>query len=174
MFRQYIESTNVKSETFSIKALIDNTVSKIKQDFENEDIELNIQNDIQNLVIGDSFRIKAVLSQLIGSAIINSIKNCKIAINVNQNSKILQFTVQNTCLSISKEKLQRINAELENQDLEIYRELGEGLAFIKHLTHQIKGSLRVTEQSNYITFLFEVPIPYKLGSKYEKRKVSKK
>ncbi|WP_232297009.1 ATP-binding protein [Candidatus Orientia mediorientalis] len=54
--------------------------------------------------------------------------------------------------------MQRINAELENQDLEIYRELGKGLAFIKHLTHQMKGSLRVTEQSSYITFSFEVPI----------------
>ncbi|KJV54613.1 hypothetical protein OCHUTO_1119, partial [Orientia chuto str. Dubai] len=57
-----------------------------------------------------------------------------------------------------KEKLQRINAELENQDLTIHQELGEGLAFIKHLTLQMKGSLRVAEQSNYITFSFEVPI----------------
>ncbi|KJV54698.1 hypothetical protein OCHUTO_1100 [Orientia chuto str. Dubai] len=113
LFRQYIESTNVKSETFSIKALIDNTVSKIKQDFENEDIELNIQNDIQNLVIGDSFRIKAVLSQLIGSAIINSIKNCKIAINVNQNSKILHDTIEDT--SLQRNIAEAFSKKLQNR-----------------------------------------------------------
>ncbi|KJV71973.1 hypothetical protein OTSTA716_2092 [Orientia tsutsugamushi str. TA716] len=28
----------------------------------------------------------------------------------------------------------------------MYQELGEGLAFIKHLTHQMKGNLRVKEQ----------------------------
>ncbi|WP_371219574.1 hypothetical protein ACA348_06935 [Orientia tsutsugamushi] len=49
-------------------------------------INLNVQNDINPILIGDSFRIKAVISQLIGSAVINSSKNSKIIVNVNQNS----------------------------------------------------------------------------------------
>ncbi|SPR12690.1 ATP-binding protein [Orientia tsutsugamushi] len=65
--------------------------------------------------------------------LINSSKNSKIIVNVNQNSEILQFTVQNIGLSSPKEKLQRINAELENLNLVTYQELGEGLAFIKYL-----------------------------------------
>nr|WP_231966186.1 ATP-binding protein [Orientia tsutsugamushi] len=39
-----------------------------------------------------------------------------------------------------------------------YQELGEGLAFIKHLTDQLKGRLKAKEGNNYITFAFEVPI----------------
>ncbi|WP_354666729.1 hypothetical protein [Orientia tsutsugamushi] len=87
----------------------------------------------------------------------NSSKNSKIIVNVNQNSEILQFIVQNIGLSTSKEKLERINAELENTNLVMYQELGEGLAFIKHLTHQMKGNLRVKEHNNYVTFSFDVP-----------------
>ncbi|KJV77720.1 ATP-binding protein [Orientia tsutsugamushi] len=129
----------------------------MRKNFENENINLNVQNDIKTVLIGDSFRIKAVISQLIGSAVINSSKNSKIIVNVNQNSEILQFTVQNIGLSPPKEKLERINAELENTNLVMYQELGEGLAFIKHLIHQMKGNLRVKEHNNYVTFSFDVP-----------------
>nr|WP_284525274.1 hypothetical protein [Orientia tsutsugamushi] len=52
--------------------------------------------------------------------------------------KYYNLSVQNIGLSTSKEKLERINAELENTNLVMYQELGEGLAFIKHLTHQMK------------------------------------
>ncbi|WP_108840176.1 ATP-binding protein, partial [Orientia tsutsugamushi] len=172
LFRQYIASTNVRIETFNIELLINNTVIRMREHFENENIKLNVQNDIKTVLIGDSFRIKAVISQLIGSAIINSSKNSKITINLNQYSEILQFTVQNIGLSSSKEKLERINAELENLNLVTYQELGEGLAFIKHLTDQLKGRLRAKEENNYITFSFEVPITslnYSLGECYERK-----
>ncbi|KJV72374.1 ATP-binding protein [Orientia tsutsugamushi] len=155
LFRQYIASTNIRVETFNIEPLINNTVIRMRKNFEN--INLNVQNDIKPILIGDSFRIKAVISQLIGSAVINSSKNSKIIVNVNQNSEILQFIVQNIGLSTSKEKLERINAELENTNLVMYQELGEGLAFIKHLTHQMKGNLRMKEHNNYVTFSFDVP-----------------
>ncbi|SPR14272.1 ATP-binding protein [Orientia tsutsugamushi] len=172
LFRQYIASTNVRIETFNIELLINNSVIRMRKNFENENINLNVQNDIKPILIGDSFRIKAVISQLIGSAIINSSKNSKITINLNQYSEILQFTVQNIGLSTSKEKLERINAELENTNLVMYQELGEGLAFIKHLTDQLKGRLRAKEENNYITFSFEVPITslnYSLGECYERK-----
>nr|WP_308810107.1 ATP-binding protein [Orientia tsutsugamushi] len=172
LFRQYIASTNIRIETFNIEPLINNTVIRMRKNFENENINLNVQNDIKQILIGDSFRIKAVISQLIGSAVINSSKNSKIIVNVNQNSEILQFTVQNIGLSSSKEKLERINAELENLNLVTYQELGEGLAFIKHLTDQLKGRLRAKEENNYITFSFEVPITslnYSLGECYERK-----
>ncbi|WP_342638361.1 sensor histidine kinase [Orientia tsutsugamushi] len=172
LFRQYIASTNIRIETFNIEPLINNTVIRMRKNFENENINLNVQNDIKPILIGDSSRIKAVISQLIGSAVINSSKNSKIIVNVNQNSEILQFTVQNIGLSPSKEKLERINAELENLNLVTYQELGEGLAFIKHLTDQLKGKLRAKEENNYITFAFEVPITSfnsSLGECYERK-----
>ncbi|KJW06718.1 putative signal transduction histidine kinase domain protein [Orientia tsutsugamushi str. UT144] len=39
----------------------------------------------------------------------------------------------------------------------MYQELGEGLAFIKHLTASDERNLRVKEQNNYVTFSFDVP-----------------
>ncbi|KJW06160.1 hypothetical protein OTUT144_1466 [Orientia tsutsugamushi str. UT144] len=88
LFRQYIASTNIRIETFNIESLINNTVIRIRKNFENENINLNVQNDIKPILIGESFRIKAVISQLIGSAVINSSKNSKVIVNVNQNSEI--------------------------------------------------------------------------------------
>ncbi|SPR14124.1 ATP-binding protein [Orientia tsutsugamushi] len=58
-------------------------------------------------------------------------------------------------------------------NLVTYQELGEGLAFIKHLTHQMKGRLRAKDEKNYITFAFEVPITSFnsfLGECYESKK----
>ncbi|KJV76781.1 putative signal transduction histidine kinase [Orientia tsutsugamushi str. UT76] len=82
LFRQYIASTNVRIETFNVEFLINNTVIRMREHFKNGNIKLNVQNDIKTVLIGDSFRIKAVISQLIGSAIINSSKNSKITINI--------------------------------------------------------------------------------------------
>ncbi|SPM45464.1 ATP-binding protein [Orientia tsutsugamushi] len=55
LFRQYIASTNVRIETFNVELLINNTVIRMREHFENENIKLNVQNDIKTVLIGDSF-----------------------------------------------------------------------------------------------------------------------
>ncbi|WP_223845093.1 hypothetical protein [Orientia tsutsugamushi] len=101
LFRQYIASRNVRIETFNIELLINNTVIRMRKNFENENINLNVQNDIKTVLIGDRFRIRAVLSQLAESAIMHSTSKVRVSIdflppkNEQSNSKdrILKFVV---------------------------------------------------------------------------------
>ncbi|SPR12686.1 ATP-binding protein [Orientia tsutsugamushi] len=55
LFRQYIASTNVMIETFYIELLINNTIIRMRKHSDNENINLNVQNDIKTILIGDSF-----------------------------------------------------------------------------------------------------------------------
>ncbi|KJV72546.1 sensor histidine kinase [Orientia tsutsugamushi] len=170
VFRKDIESKNVELENFSLQTFVKDTVARLKAIAEDDRIDLksNFQANIKDSIIGDSFRIRAVLSQLVGSAIIHGTKCTTINICVHllpsqdgktdSKDKILQFVVQSIGPSIQKEKLQKINSELSNSNLTKHQELGQGLVFIKQLTHQMKGNLKIDQGSNYISSSFEVPI----------------
>ncbi|KJW06437.1 putative signal transduction histidine kinase [Orientia tsutsugamushi str. UT144] len=150
VFRKDIESKNVELENFSLQTFVTDAVAGLKAIAEDDRIDLksNFQANIKDSIIGDSFRIRAVLSQLVGSAIIHGTKCTTINIcvhllpsqdgKIDSKDKILQFVVQSISPSIQKEKLQKMNSELSNSNLTKHQELGQGLVFIKQLTHQMK------------------------------------
>ncbi|WP_371222165.1 sensor histidine kinase [Orientia tsutsugamushi] len=170
VFRKNIESKNVELENFSLQTFVKDAIARLKAIAEDDRIDLksNFQANIKDSIIGDSFRIRAVLSQLVGSAIIHGTKGTTINICVHllpskdgktdSQDKILQFVVHSIGPSIQKEKLQKMNSELSNLNLTKHQELGQGLVFIKQLTHQMKGNLKIDQGSNYISSSFEVPI----------------
>ncbi|WP_342637685.1 ATP-binding protein [Orientia tsutsugamushi] len=170
VFRKDIESKNVELENFSLQTFVKDTVARLKAIVEDDRIDLksNFQANIKDNIIGDSLRIRAVLSQLAESAIIYGTKGTTINICVHllpsqdgktdSKDKILQFVVQSIGPSIQKEKLQKMNSELSNSNLTEHQELGQGFVFIKQLTHQMKGNLKIDQGSNYISSSFEVPI----------------
>ncbi|KJV74261.1 ATP-binding protein [Orientia tsutsugamushi] len=170
VFRKNIESKNVELENFSLQTFVTDAVARLKAIAEDDRIDLksNFQANIKDSIIGDSFRIRAVLSQLVGSAIIHGTKCTTINICVHllpsqdgktdSKDKILQFVVHSIGPSIQKKKLQKMNSELSNLNLTKHQELGQGLVFIKQLTHQMKGNLKIDQGSNYISSSFEVPI----------------
>ncbi|KJW06062.1 putative signal transduction histidine kinase [Orientia tsutsugamushi str. UT144] len=103
VFRKDIESKNVELENFSLQTFVQDAVAKLKAIAEDDRIDLksNFQANITDSIIGDSFRIRAVLSQLVGSAIIYGTKGTTINICVHllpsqdgktdSKDKILQF-----------------------------------------------------------------------------------
>ncbi|KJV69976.1 putative signal transduction histidine kinase [Orientia tsutsugamushi str. TA763] len=126
VFRKNIESKNVELENFSLQTFVTDAVARLKAIAEDDRIDLksNFQANIKDSIIGDSFRIRAVLSQLVGSAIIHGTKCTTINICVHllpsqdgktdSKDKILQFVVHSIGPSIQKEKLQKMNSELSN------------------------------------------------------------
>ncbi|WP_371218456.1 histidine kinase [Orientia tsutsugamushi] len=161
VFRKDIESKNVELENFSLQTFVKDTVARLKAIVEDDRIDLksNFQANIKDSIIGDSLRIRAVLSQLAESAIIHGTKCTTINICVHLCYLLkMEKQIQKIRYYNQKEKLQKMNSELSNSNLTKHQELGQGLVFIKQLTHQMKGNLKIDQGSNYISSSFEVPI----------------
>ncbi|SPR08700.1 sensor histidine kinase [Orientia tsutsugamushi] len=169
VFRKNIESTNVELAKFSLRKMLNGTIAAIRLIAEDENIELSekIGNDIYDIITGDMFRIRAVLSQLAESAIMHSTIKVRVSIdflppkNEQSNSKdrILKFVVHSVGAGISKNKLQEMNSELKNPHLIKHQALDSGLEFIKHLTYEMKGSIRIdSKEGHYTKFLVSIPI----------------
>ncbi|WP_223845006.1 sensor histidine kinase [Orientia tsutsugamushi] len=169
LFRQTIESTNVELAEFSLRKMLNGTIAAIRVIDEDEKIELREKgNDIYDIITGDSFRIRAVLTQLVGSAIIHS-TNSKVRVSIdflppkneqsNSKDRILKFVVHSVGAGISKNKLQEMNSELKNPHLIKHQALDSGLEFIKHLTYEMKGSIKIdSKEGHYTKFLVSIPI----------------
>ncbi|WP_342638408.1 ATP-binding protein [Orientia tsutsugamushi] len=169
LFRQTIESTNVELAEFSLRKMLNGTIAAIRVIDEDEKIELREKgNDIYDIITGDSFRIRAVLTQLVGSAIMHS-TNSKVRVSIdflppqneqsNSKDRILKFVVHSVGAGISKNKLQEMNSELKNPHLIKHQALDSGLEFIKHLTYEMKGSIKIeSKEGHYTKFLVSIPI----------------
>ncbi|WP_371220221.1 sensor histidine kinase [Orientia tsutsugamushi] len=169
LFRKDIESKNVELAEFSLRTMLNGTIAAIRVIDEDKKIELRekIGNDIYDIITGDRFRIRAVLSQLAESAIMHSTSKVRVSIdflppkNEQSNSKdrILKFVVHSVGAGISKNKLQEMNSELKNPHLIKHQALDSGLEFIKHLTYEMKGSIRIdSKEGHYTKFLVSIPI----------------
>ncbi|KJV51454.1 histidine kinase-, DNA gyrase B-, and HSP90-like ATPase family protein [Orientia tsutsugamushi str. Gilliam] len=149
--------------------MLNGTIAAIRVIDEDEKIELREKgNDIYDIITGDSFRIRAVLTQLVGSAIIHS-TNSKVRVSIdflppkneqsNSKDRILKFVVHSVGAGISKNKLQEMNSELKNPHLIKHQALDSGLEFIKHLTYEMKGSIKIeSKEGHYTKFLVSIPI----------------
>ncbi|SPR08316.1 sensor histidine kinase [Orientia tsutsugamushi] len=169
LFRQTIESTNVELAEFSLRKMLNGTIAAIRVIDEDEKIELREKgNDIYDIITGDSFRIRAVLTQLAESAIMHS-TNSKVRVSIdflppkneqsNSKDRILKFVVHSVGAGISKNKLQEMNSELKNPHLIKHQALDSGLEFIKHLTYEMKGSIKIdSKEGHYTKFLVSIPI----------------
>ncbi|SPM44516.1 ATP-binding protein [Orientia tsutsugamushi] len=138
LFRKTIKSTNVELAEFSLRKMLNGTIAAIRVIDEDEKIELREKgNDIYDIITGDSFRIRAVLTQLVGSAIMHS-TNSKVRVSIdflppkneqsNSKDRILKFVVHSVGDGISKNKLQEMNSELKNPHLIKHQALDSGLA----------------------------------------------
>ncbi|WP_371218275.1 sensor histidine kinase [Orientia tsutsugamushi] len=169
VFIKTIESTNVELAEFSLRKMLNGTIAAIRVIDEDEKIELREKgNDIYDIITGDSFRIRAVLTQLVGSAIMHS-TNSKVRVSIdflppkneqsNSKDRILKFVVHSVGDGISKNKLQEMNSELKNPHLIKHQALDSGLEFIKHLTYEMKGSIKIeSKEGHYTKFLVSIPI----------------
>lgn len=83
LFRKTIESTNVELAKFSLRKMLNGTIAAIRLIAEDENIDLRekIGNDIYDIITGDRFQIRAVLTQLVGSAIMHSTSKVRVSID---------------------------------------------------------------------------------------------
>ncbi|MEA5460780.1 response regulator [Arcicella sp. LKC2W] len=145
-----IEAGKVELEKapFDLKQLISNIkkANQIKAEEKQNSIKLMIDDDVPNLIIGDSLRLGQIVSNLVSNAV-KFTKNGSITVELTLqkragNNAILGFSVTDTGIGIEPHKQQLIFDKFTQANSETTREFGGtglGLVITKKLL-QLHGS----------------------------------
>ena len=114
------------------------------------DLRIEIDDDIPEIIAGDSLRLKQVLTNLIGNAVKFTEKGSivtKVSLLEKSNSNIkLQFNIKDSGIGISPEALARLFQSFEQADISTSRKYGGtglGLTISKKLVEAMGGEISV-------------------------------
>ncbi len=153
---------------FSPKKLIDNTIASVipLNDKKNLDIKVINDENLNQQYLGDPFRVKQILTNLVnnaykftnrGSIIIDS----KVTVN-GLSEKHLVISVKDTGIGITKEQQQHIFEEFSQGDDSTekkYGGFGLGLAITKKIIKLLNGKIDLnSEPGKGSEFTFYIPI----------------
>lgn len=168
---------------FSLENCI-NDIAKASEDMyaqKNVSLLVSISETVQNtFYIGDPLRIQQIIHNLVGNAF-KFTEEGTIEISVTEHKQtaetaVLQISVKDTGIGISKEKQQLIFKEFtqaEEDTAPKYGGYGLGLAISKKLSQLLNGSLTVTSKlEEGSTFTLELPLK-KSNRIIPKKQVSK-
>lgn len=166
-----IEAGKIELENreFSLIDMTEQIIDVLALQAHKKDLEMSsiIKRNVPSRVIGDSIRIKQILTNLINNAI-KFTENGEIEITVEQvklidgNSKI-KFSVRDTGIGISSENLSKLFTQFSQADSSITRKFGGtglGLTISKKLSQLMNGDIGVESEINIgSTFWFTVVLP---------------
>ncbi len=143
---------------------------KIKEERKGIELLYQVDDEVSNILIGDPFRLKQVMINLISNAIkFTSFGSVRFSCSVKKDHGDfikLKIDVKDTGIGISPKDLTSIFDEFsqaENMVKEKHGGTGLGLTISKKLIELQKGNIRVKSQINKGSH-FTVIIPYKKGS----------
>lgn len=151
----------LKSEEFYIDKLINVTVKKYYNIFNNKkiDVQLNLAKD--TLVFGDTMRIEQVLTNFITNAIRHTDENGTIEVSMKKEVDRAYVFVKNSGKNIEEENLIKIWDKFFKIDKSRNRELGGtglGLAISKNILMLHKSDFGVKNYEEGVYFYFSLDI----------------
>ncbi|HDZ05213.1 hypothetical protein LCGC14_0082800 [marine sediment metagenome] len=158
-----------KNSTFRLDRLIHETSKNIASQYKNKKIELilNLDESLNHPVISDAFRLRQIISNLLGNAYKFTEKGSisltgSVIDNIKSKKLILQIT--DTGIGISKEKQELIFKEFTQAESDTdkkYGGYGLGLTITKKLTELLGGSVKLKSEINIgSTFTLEIPVEF--------------
>jgi PAS domain S-box-containing protein len=152
---------------FNLKDLIQNLHKSfmVSSKMLNVNMQFDIDSKIPDLVIGDSFRLTQVLTNLISNAIKFTPKDGQIniqlqALNSKKKEVNILFSIQDTGIGISSNQLKVIFEPFNQASVEIARKFGGsglGLSLTKELLRLMNSQLKVESELNKGSrFFFEI------------------
>ena len=159
---------------FSPKELIENTISSVIpiNDKKNLDIRILTDDQLKKSYLGDPFRIKQVLTNLVNNAY-KFTDNGSITIDskITENGlseKRLTVSVKDTGIGITKEQQHYIFEEFSQGDDNTekrYGGFGLGLAITKKIIKLLNGKIELDSELNIGSeFTFHIPLKYSNSS----------
>jgi PAS domain S-box-containing protein len=167
----HIESRHLELEqqSFNLRQCIDDVVDLFAHRAAEKSLELSAMVDTRapDAIVGDRFRLQQILVNLVGNAIKFtdtgeiSITVRAAALDPTTQTQAIQFTVQDTGIGISPERMEGLFQPFSQVDRSITRRYGGtglGLAICKHLCELMNGTISVTSAlSQGATFQFTIP-----------------
>ncbi len=149
-----IEAEKLTAELadFSLQQIIKEIAIMQRQVAQGKGLRLNVEldDDIPNILVGDQMRVKQILLNILGNAIkftpMGEITVSTQLLEQNDNSVFVQIAVRDTGIGISRDFLERIFTPFTQEDGSISRKYGGtglGLAISHRLAELMGGSLSV-------------------------------
>jgi len=165
----------VESIPFNLHDEIENTIHDFMVKARENNIQLTWKSDISlpKNFIGDPIRLRQVLNNLIGNAIKFTPMNGRILLSITKTSSIngssaIQFSVKDTGIGITKEKMEVIFKPFSQADGSTTRKYGGtglGITISKQLVQLMGGDIKVVSPSGLsgnlkypgAEFIFTIP-----------------
>ena len=154
---------------FQLKNMLSGLCNVMKYKAKNKGLELEliIPENIPDFVVGDIFRVRQVLMNLISNSIKFTLKG-KIELSLElieetSDTNLILFNVNDTGIGIPEEKIPLLFEKFSQTDISITRKFGGtglGLAICKMLVERMGGKIYVKsrEGGQGITFSFTLPL----------------
>ncbi|CAM3138199.1 two-component system histidine kinase PnpS [Sporolactobacillus spathodeae] len=133
----------------SLSELLDTVLLIFKEKAESKHITVKRLSGPAGNVVGDSFRIRQIMINLINNAIAYTPEHGSITITVEETKTTAGFTVSDTGIGIATDQIPRIFERFYRVDKARSRDSGGtglGLAIVKHLVEAHHGRIHVTSQ----------------------------
>jgi len=133
------------------------------------DFKINIDDDIPEILVGDSFRLNQIIMNLTNNAVKFTLKGAvEVSIKLLEKNKewvSLLFSVNDTGIGIPEKAQKTLFQEFTQSDSSITRQYGGtglGLAISKNLTNLMGGKIKLqSKQDVGSEFMFELKFKYK-------------
>ena len=162
----------IENNPFSLLELINQVAKSVQSIYIEKPLELilNIDPKFENKIVGDAFRLKQVLTNIIGNAYKFSEKGfIKINAEISE-TKLLIIKIEDTGIGIALEKQQLIFEEFTQADQNIekkYGGTGLGLTISKKIIEILGGNLSLKSQIEKGS-LFQIQLPLLFDSQIKK------
>jgi signal transduction histidine kinase/CheY-like chemotaxis protein len=165
----------LESVPFDLHAVLVSTMRAAARaaELRRNELALDIGPDVPQVVIGDSLRVRQILTNLVGNAT-KFTENGEIELSVNQGGEIrgvpaIRFAVRDTGIGIPEDKVGQIFEEFAQADASVTRKYGGtglGLTISYRLAELMGGKLEVASVKGMgSTFTFTIPLPAGAGEK---------
>lgn len=141
------------------------SIVRLKADEKGLEYQSRLLTSVPQEFISDRVRIKQILINLIGNAIKFTDKgSVTLSINYLRSSQLLQFSVKDSGIGMSKEELEHIFTAFKQADASISQRFGGtglGLTICKEFVECLSGTITVNSELNKGSeFLVSIPVSF--------------
>lgn len=170
--KEPFKTSSVINEVVDISSSIASTKGLI--------LETELGKNTDEIVLGDAFRLRQILLNIIGNAIKftpkGSVKIFAHSEKINETKIVLHVIVKDTGIGIEKSKLNSIFDVFEQESSSISSEFGGsglGLSITKRLVELHNGDIQIESKKREGTTV-EIKLPYELGDFLQLQEAPKK
>lgn len=162
------EKLQLEKEGFEIRETVNEAIAILKPLASQKGLEtiVNVDDSVPNVVIGDAYRLRQMLLNLVGNAIkFTDSGSVTVLVNTNKGG-VIEISVQDTGIGMSEAHAEKVFEEFEQADTgtaKNYGGTGLGLSIVQKLVRLHKGEIDVKSELKKGTTI-TLRLPYEEGS----------